>query len=236
VQAGLHISFSTFIRNTKMPDIASSKATFTSLSVRSFKLGGYSAQDKVDLFENAVSAVKTILGDTSRAKPVTSVPELMRLVFEKNHHDPQLETIREALRPTAHFGFHTLSATGNKLLACLALVHDGNCLGDDGYLNMDITKSTIRSWFANPDKVDFDDSALHNIHGDDENRDILTLGKNRLSGKKVHLDGVIRDALEKNRTHASLGTKGIALDFDTIPGKYRRGLLQRGRAGRYERQ
>lgn len=150
-----------------MPEISSSKGTFTSLSVRNFKFGGYSAEDKMDLFENAVNAVKTILDDRSCVKPVTSVPELMRLVFDKDNQDPQLETIREALRPTTNFGFHTLSATGNKLLACLALVHDKHCLGHDGYLNMDLTKSTIRSWFANADMVDFDDSALRNIHGND---------------------------------------------------------------------
>jgi len=200
-----------------MPEISSSKGTFTSLSVRSFKFGGYSAQDKVDLFEKAVDAVKTILGDTSRSKPVTSIPELMHLVFDKNNHDPQLETIREALRSTTHFGFHTLSATGNKLLACLALVHDENCLGQDGYLNMAFTKSTIRSWFANSDKVDFDESALQNIHRSDTCCDLLTLGKNRLSGANVILNGDIQKALEANRTHALPVIKSISLDFDTIP-------------------
>lgn len=200
-----------------MPDIHSKKATFTDLSVRTFQLGGYSSQEKFELFEAAAKSIKKLLEDNSQDKNITSIPELMRMVFDTQNQNPELENIREALRPSHQFGRHTMSATGNKLLACLAMVQNESCIGHDGKLDLKLTKNIIRSWFDNPGEVDFDESALRNIHSELDNHSIITLGKNRLTEKKVHFTGVIRNAISINSQQAGLGTHSIQIDFDKIP-------------------
>ncbi len=194
------------------------RATYSDLGVRESKLFGYSNTDKIELFDRAIKSIHKILEPNNSENSIRSISQLMTKVFDQNQKGDDLEAIREAIRPSNHFGRHTLSATGNKLLASLAIAHDEKCIDETGYLDIDHTKSIIRSWFANPSEIDFDDSALRNIHLEPTGTTkSLVLGENRLASKKVYIEGVIQKQINQNRETAGLGATRIQIDFDEIP-------------------
>ena len=164
---------------------------YHSLGVR--KDWHYTAEEKSKLFSNAIDAIGRMLpddtaNDSATSSMPTSIPELVRRIFDDNNRDPDLEIIREALRPTSHLSLQSISATGQKLLALLATLQDENCFDDSGSLRVDYTKSLIRGWFKNSAKVELDDSALRNIKKDKTSKKI-SLGANRLADVTVKVEG-----------------------------------------------
>ncbi len=198
----------------------SSQPTFRSLGAR--KDYFYTDWEKAQLFADGIDKIKGLLTNANVGCQPRSIPELVRIIFDENRHDREIETIREAIRPTCRFGFHDMSATGTKLLACLAITQDPNCFGKNGELRTEYTKSVIRGWFSNGDTVTLDDSALMNIRldsadNDKDGKDRIILGKNRLSTVGLYSAGRLADSIQTNRKAAKLGQTEMTLDLSTRP-------------------
>lgn len=174
----------------------------------------YNDNEKVGLFNVALDKIEDIIGKSDNAP--TSIPEIVRRIFDENNRDSDLESIREAMRPTSRLSLHSISATGHKLLALLAILQDRDCLADDGSLRLDYTKSVIRGWFHNPDQIRLDDSALRNIQKSTSDESIR-LGKNRLSQFSLNLTGKYSTTLKDNLENAKLGEKTLTLNFSARP-------------------
>lgn len=179
----------------------------------------YSNTEKEALFKKAVGQMKNFIQQYPD-KP-TSIPELVRQIFDDRIKAQELEDIRELLRPTNRFTRHEISASGHKLLALLAIQQDPHCLDANGKLRLEYTKSVMRGWFANGASIRFDDSALQNIQSDNSSgasaSAYIRLGENRLSEIKLENKREIVSLLEKNYKDANFGEKGMTLKFAAVP-------------------
>ncbi len=205
-----------------MSNNVSSDPTFRSLGTRH----GYffSDQEKVQIFKNGIANIKSFLADDNAACKPKSIPELIRAIFDPTTQGQQIEAIREVLRPTYERGDYKISASGTKLLACLAVTQDRECFDRQGNLRVDYTKNVIAQWFSNPNEVLLDESALQNIRLDfddkDENGDPrILLGKNRLSDVELHHANAVSNHIELNRQAANLGRQEMKFDLSSRPAK-----------------
>ena len=138
------------------------------------------AQTKKNAFTDAAA---TVLAMASKGEGKhLAMPALVRAIFGKNNHHPDIESLRETMKPNSRFSVHTLSASGYKLLCLIATLHDRNCIDQSGDLNVDYTKSVIRSLLGATGEIDFDESAMRNISFKDSQ---FVFGKNRIG--EVHL-------------------------------------------------
>lgn len=204
-----------------MGNRTSSLASYQSLGAREQYF--YTDEEKTALFVQGIASIKSVL-EISQQSGVgpTSVPALVRMIFQDNVQDKDIQTIREAIRPTYGIGTHHISATGTKLLACLALTQDKGCIDANGYLRADYTKSVIRGWFSNSDAVLLDDSALTHMRMDVNDKDKdgnarLILGKNRLSAVNLYASGKIAETIDRNCQSAQLGQRPMKLTLSTRP-------------------
>lgn len=129
---------------------------------------------KQALFKDALNAMSALIaGDGSEH---LSMPALAKLIFSTRSGNPQLDIIREAMKRNSFLSMHDLSASGYKLLAYMAIVHDSKCLNGNE-IDLDRTKSVIRSFFPGSTRIDFDDSAIRNIRIEN---DVMVFGRNRI--------------------------------------------------------
>ncbi len=199
----------------------SSLPTFHSLGTRESYL--FSKAAKAETFVQALDAIKAMLDDASSSSRPNSVPQLIQMIFNDNVGGEHIEKIREVIRPNHSFGFHDISATGTKLMACLAIATDPTCFDESDHLRVDYVKSLIRGWFANGDTLSIDDSALQNINVQRTNSGDgipqIVLGKNRLSDVTLKHVGEVCQKLWSNYQAADLGKKSMALNLSSIPTK-----------------
>ncbi len=129
----------------------SSQPMFHSLGTRDSYLLSKTA--KAEAFVRGLDAIKAVLDGAHSFPRPCSVPQLIHMIFDDSLRNEQLELIREVIRQNPSFGSRSydISASGTKLMACLATVIDPNCFDEAGYLRVDFTKSLIRGWFANGD-------------------------------------------------------------------------------------
>ncbi len=198
----------------------SSQPAFRSLGAREGFL--YTDNEKAQLFANGMAKIQNFLTSGSPGAQPRSVPELVRRIFDGNSHDPDIDTIRQAIRPTYNSGSHDISATGTKLLACLAIAQDSKCFDDHGNLRVAYTKSVICGWFSNGDTVSLDESALINIRKDSSQKDKdgndrVILGKNRLANVRLYDAKKLEKQIESNRNAANLRPEKMQLDLSTRP-------------------
>ena len=196
---------------------ASRQAEFKSLGVRHDR--HYSETEKEKLFADAVDQMTNFV--QQHADKPTSIPELVRRIFDDQTKAPELEDIRELLRPTHRFARHAISASGHKLLALLAIQQDEHCLDEQGKLRLEYTKSLMRGWFENGYDIEFDDSALQNIQRDasqpNNNQKFIKLGNNRLTGINLQITGTISDTIKNNYDKSQFGEQDMTLNFATRP-------------------
>lgn len=179
--------------------------------------------EKADMFRNAIQSMKTILRNPASDNPILSAPQLLARVFDQNDVTPDIQNIRRALQHTHFLHLHDVSATGTKLLACLAITQHPECFDGNGNLRLDYTKNIIQGWFANGKDVKLDDSALRNIRLDGTDPTLETkqiiLGKNRLATVGLAFTDEIKTLFEANRTASNVGRHRIALDLSAMPVK-----------------
>lgn len=199
----------------------SSLATFHSLGTRRDIL--FTQSSRANSFIYALDSIKVLLADAGAQSRPTSVPQLIRAIYDDSQRTTALEQIREVIRPNHSLGFHDISATGTKLLACLAITQDPLCLDHNGHLKVDYTKSVIRGWFDNGDTLSLDDSALRNIRAEANPtqgaRNILILGRNRLTHVPLLNAGDIAMQMKTNHSVAGLGETSLTIDLNAVPTK-----------------
>jgi len=171
--------------------------------------------DREPIFKEALKAIVGKLDNPYTSAP--SVPELVRQIFDPNNRDRALDSIREAIKSRSIW-FHCLSATGNKILAYLAIIHDEDCLDNEGKIKLEYTKKVIRNFFDNPNDIELDDSAIRNICDNRNQPDAamrhLIFGRNRfrdiqlpdkchseerISHFRTKIDDGCRQRMEQNR-------------------------------------
>ena len=108
-----------------------STVSSTPFSINYHSLGArkdllYSDDEKTQLFLNAIDAMERVLSSNQGNTKPSSIPELVRKIFDDANKDQDLEIIREAMRPTSRLSLHSISATGQKLLAMLAILKENN--------------------------------------------------------------------------------------------------------------
>jgi len=137
-----------------------------------------------------------------------SIPQLVAAIYN-NTENPQVEPIREALRSRS-FILDCLSASGNKILAYLAVLHNEKCLKKDGphkgSIDLTETKKTIRSFFSNENSIKFDDSAIKHLKLEDT---YFSFGKKRYA----HLTPV----LSNKATFHAIASRTTALTEGAQP-------------------
>lgn len=204
-----------------MDPSASSLPRFQPLGTRREKI--FSDDKKAQRFDSAVQHLKQLLQNPHCHPRLCSVPALVQAIFDDRLNDPALENIRELIRPNHVFGFQDISATGTKLLAWLAITQDPKCIDSEGNLRVAYTKSIIRGWFANGNRLALDDSALVHMRIDrtaaSGSHEHIIFGKNRLANLTHHRADEIFETLQANRQNAGLGQCALKLDLASIPVK-----------------
>ncbi len=190
------------------------KANYQVLGARETVLD---AAAKERAFTDAITTIQALLSKTNADRPIRNVPQLVREIFDLSKKDPDLEKIREVIRSNDNiFGLHKLSASGNKLLAALAVIqYPDKCFSADGKLKVEFTASVMRGWFENGTDLIIDGSALQNFQKDpqDATGQSIRLGKHRLAGIKFTAHSDISQALENNKKSLALGEQKIPVDL-----------------------
>ncbi len=212
----------------------SSQPAFRSLGAREGFV--YTDNEKAQLFSKGIASIKALLENPHAASKPKSVAELVSAIFDPASSDPQIEAIREVLRPTYKSSSYTISATGTKLLACLAITENRDCFDQQGNLRVDYTKNLISQWFSNPNEVLLDESALNNIRLDSTDRDEngdprIILGQNRLSSVDMHYAMAVSEKIELNRQAANLGRQVMKFDLSSRPVKTHSGSFNEAVVG-----
>jgi hypothetical protein len=210
----------------------------TTYSVLGPRQSSYLFQDKDEIFEKALLAVENKLRNPE-AETFESAADLVSLLYshDSSAHDADTLAIREALKSRSLIN-HCLSATGNKVLAYLAIVSDAGCIDDRGRVRLEYTKSVIRHFFSNPDEIELDDSAIRNIRFEDntlasagetdgpESR-TLVFGKNRFRNVSLQVNYekfdnkvVICNARSKAEAATSAMVE-LSIDLTQVPQKAR---------------
>ena len=138
------------------------KASYQVLGERETALD---ATAKEKAFNDAIGSNQKLLSKTTTDQTIRNVPQLIREIFDLSKTDTDLEKIREVIRSNNNiFGLHKLSASGNKLLATLAIIqYPDKCFFADGKLRVEFTANVMRGWFDNGEDLIIDNSALQNI-------------------------------------------------------------------------
>ena len=190
------------------------KASYQVLGARETKLD---AAAKEQAFNDAINSIKNLLSNPNTNRPIRNVPQLVREIFDLTKSDPDLENIREVIRSNDNiFGLHKLSASGNKLLATLAIIqYPDKCFSADGKLRVEFTASVMRGWFDNGADLIIDRSALQNFQKDplDATGQSIKLGKNRLAGIQLTDHSTISQTLENNKKSLNLGGQKIPVNI-----------------------
>lgn len=183
----------------------------------------YNAGAKDRIFVDALEAIKLLVLD-SAGDVGYSIPSLLDDVFS-DKADANLEKLRRALRPNkASFiscfsSSKEFSATGEKLLAYLAAIHNPKCLHLDGSINVAATQATIRRLLGDG-QLSLDASAIQNMRLDTENSNLNVYGKSRRSDARLASDfpsiNEFRGALTKKFAHETKGLEQLddARQFD----------------------
>lgn len=198
-----------------MSKILSPLATFQSLGTRDSHLFTDAAKGRT--FESALKSIDKLLNTPDQAP---SIQHLVKTIFDRAVSSPDLEHIREVMRPNHSLGRHHISATGTKLLAYLAIQQNQQCLNDDGTLDMAAVDKNIRSWFVNDADVSFDRHALRNIralpatsHNEPQRLDI---GMKHVGEIKLNAIQAADGAARSLRPVAS-GMKNIEVNLSAVP-------------------
>ena len=190
------------------------KASYQVLGARETKLD---AAAKEQAFNEAIDSIKHLLSKPNTDRPIRNVPQLVREIFDLTKSDPDLEKIREVIRSNDNiFGLDKLSASGNKLLATLAIIqYPDKCFSADGKLRVEFTASVMRGWFDNGADLIIDRSALQNFQKNplDPTGQSIKLGKNRLAGIQLTDHSTISQALDKNKKSVNLGEQKIPVNI-----------------------
>lgn len=164
--------------------------TFSSLGL-SLKHHGAGAKDR--FFEGALAAVQHLVLEPPDPAGTAgySIPALLDDVFS-DKVDSHLEQLRQALRPNKAGFLHPsskkeFSATGEKLLAYLAVIHNPNCLHADGRINVSVTHATIRNLLGNG-QLPLDSRAIQNMKLDAHDASLNVYGKSRRADVKLSGD------------------------------------------------
>ena len=183
----------------------------------------YNAEAKDRIFVDALEAMKQLVID-SAGETGYSIPTLLDDVFS-DKVDANLEKLRRALRPNkANFiscfaSAKEFSATGEKLLAYMAAIHNPKCLHQNGSVNVAVTQATIRRLLGDG-QLPLDPSAIQNMKLDAENPSLNVYGKNRRVDAKLAGDfpslNEFRGALAERFAHETKGLEqlDVARGFD----------------------
>ena len=193
---------------------------------------------KSAILSDALQALQHLIVDSAGVRPY-SIPQLLDDVFS-DKADPDLEKLRAALRPNKAYFFQLQkqgpSATGEKLLAYLAAIHNPDCLQADGSVNVRVTQATIR-WLLNEPELSLDPAAIQNmklgatnVYGKHRRSDVKPVGLASLDRFRaaIELTNFNNDArrrkaladMEAARNYQAqwLQNGGVGLDAKDAPG------------------